>query len=159
MNILIAYFSWQGHTEKVARAVAQKTGGTLVRIEPVTEPGEHMGRMAMRALFGRREPIKPVLRDLAGVDHLVICTPVWAQNIPPPTRQYLSDLSNCPGKKFSVLAEMGGAGAEKVEKKVRKILEAKGMQFVASAQTLEKDVEADMVDAIIDKFVRKILAG
>jgi flavodoxin len=159
MNILIAYFSWKGHTETVAKAVAQKTGGTLVRIEPVTEPGKHMGRMAMRALFGSREPIKPVQADMAGIDHLVICTPVWAQNIPPPTRQYLSELTNCPGKKFSVLAEMGGSGAEKVARKVRKVLEAKGMQFVASAETLEKDVEADMVGAIIDEFAQKILAG
>jgi chemotaxis methyl-accepting protein methylase len=54
---------------------------------------------------------------------------------------------------------MGGSGAEKVARKVRKVLEAKGMLFVASAETLEKDVEADMVGAIIDEFAQKILAG
>jgi flavodoxin len=159
MNILIVFFSWKRHTETVARAVSEKTGGTVVRIEPVVDPGTRIGRMGMRAFFGRKEQIKPVRTDLTGVDHLVIATPVWAHNIPPFTRQYLSELTNCTGIKFSVLAEMGGSGAERVVKIIRKILEAKGMQFVASAATIEKDVEAGKVDEIIEEFAKKIKAG
>jgi flavodoxin len=158
MNILIVFFSWKGHTEAVARAVSEKTGGTVVRIEPVVEPGTRICRMGMRAFFGRKEQIKPVRTDLADIDHLVIATPVWSHNIPPYTREYLSEITNCSGKKFSVLAEMGGSGAERVVKLVRKILEAKGMTFVASAATIEKNVAAKKVDEIIDEFAKKVLA-
>jgi flavodoxin len=159
MNILIVFFSWKGHTETVAQSIGQKTGGTVVRIEPVTDPGTRIGRMGMRAFFGRKEQIKPVRTDLADIDHLVIATPVWSHNIPPFTREYLSELTNCEGKKFSVLAEMGGSGAERVVKIIRKILEAKGMTFVASAATIEKNVEAKKVDEIIDEFAKKVLSG
>ena len=34
-RILIAYFSWSGNMEHVAKYIAEQTGGTLFRIEPV----------------------------------------------------------------------------------------------------------------------------
>ncbi|MBQ8086823.1 MAG: hypothetical protein IJ234_00155, partial [Clostridia bacterium] len=36
MNTLIAWFSWSGNTERIAREIAQKTGGDLFRIERET---------------------------------------------------------------------------------------------------------------------------
>ena len=35
-NILIAYFSWSGNTERMARMIAEQTGGDLFQIEPAT---------------------------------------------------------------------------------------------------------------------------
>jgi flavorubredoxin len=69
------------------------------------------------------------------------------------------ELTNCSGKKFSVLAEMGGSGGESVVKKVRKVLEEKGMTFVASAITVEKDVEAGAAEATVEEFAEKIREG
>jgi len=54
---------------------------------------------------------------------------------------------------------MGGSGAETVAKKVRGVLEGKGMQFVASATTLEKDVEAGKFEEILEGLAKKIQAG
>lgn len=159
MKILIACYSWKGHTETVARALGQKIGAPVVRIEPVVDPGRHIAMTGLKAFFGRREPIKATRTDLANVDHLVVATPVWSHNIPPFTRQYLTDLTNCSGKKFSVLAEMGGTGAGSVVKKVRRILEGKGMKFVASAATIEKDVDAGTFQETLDEFVKKIQTG
>lgn len=105
-----------------------------------------------------REAIKPVQADLAEFDHLVIATPVWAHNLPPYTRQFLTGLSHSRGKKFSVLAEMGASGGEKVVKKVRKILEGKGMVFAASVVTIEKDVDERKFDETLEEFARKIQA-
>ncbi|MDD1715424.1 MAG: NAD(P)H-dependent oxidoreductase [Methanolinea sp.] len=158
MKILIAFYSWQGHTETLARALSEKTGGPVVRIEPLVDPGKKIGRKGLKALLGMREEIEPVRADLTEVDHLVIATPVWAHNLPPYTRQYLSGLSHCTGKKFSVLAEMGASGGEKVVQKVRKILERKGMKFVASVVTVEKDVDEKMFENTLDEFARKIQA-
>jgi flavodoxin len=159
MKILVAFYSWKGHTETVARALALKLEAPVVRIEPRTEPGTGMGGKAMKAVFGLRGSIKPTQTDLKEIDHLVIATPVWAHKIPPYIRQYLSELTNCSGKKFSVLTEMGGSGAESAIAIVRKILEAKGMTFVASATTIEKDVEAKKFDETLDQFTQKIQVG
>ncbi len=158
MKILIAFYSWQGHTETLARALSGKTGGTVVRIEPLVDPGTKIGGKGLKALLGMREAIKPVQADLTEYDHLVVATPVWAHNLPPYTRQYLSAITHGRGRKFSVLAEMGGSGGEKVVTKVRKILEGKGMMLVASVVTIEKDVDEKKFDETLGEFARKILA-
>ncbi|MDD1674283.1 MAG: NAD(P)H-dependent oxidoreductase [Methanomicrobiales archaeon] len=159
MRILVAYYSWKGHTETVAKELATRLNAPLVRIEPRNDPGPGMAGKAMKALFGMRSAIKPMKTDLADIDHLVVATPVWAGNMPPFTREYLAELTNTQGKKFSVLAEMGGSGADRVISSVRTMLERKGMQFVASAQTIEKDVEAGNVTATLDTFTRQIQTG
>jgi len=159
MKVLVAYYSWKGHTETLARNVAPKLNADLVKIEPLEDPGSGMGGKAVKALFGLRAKIKPCLSDIKEFDQLVIATPVWAQKIPPYTREYLSGLGNCSGKKFSVLVEMGGSGGDKVVEIVRQILEAKGMKFVTSAQFIEKEVEAGKFEEPLDQFVTKIMAG
>ncbi|MCM2464997.1 flavodoxin family protein [Methanoculleus oceani] len=152
--ILIVYYSWQGHTEKVAAALAERVGGRLERIEPVSEVG--MFRKAMMAMLGMRAAIRPVQTNLADVDFLVVATPVWSQKIPPYVVEYLSGVTNAAGKPFSVLVEMGGSGAEKAAAIVRKSLEAKGMRFVSSASTLESEVDAGRLGPAIEEFARTI---
>jgi flavodoxin len=39
MRIRIAYFSWLGHTEKVATTLARLLDAELVRIEPLRKSG------------------------------------------------------------------------------------------------------------------------
>jgi flavodoxin len=157
MKILIAYYSWKGHTADVAGELARKLNAPIIRIEPLKDSGPVIG--GVRALLGLRAPIKPATTDLKDIDHLVIATPVWSHKIPPYTREYLAGITNCRGKRFSVLAEMGGSGAENTIAIVRKILEGKGMTFVASAWTIEKDVNARQFGPTLDTFAGKILAG
>ncbi|WP_214041502.1 flavodoxin [Methanoculleus sp.] len=152
--ILIAYYSWQGHTEKVATALAKRVGAGLATIEPVSEVG--MLRKGMMAMFGMRAAIRPVKTDLSDVDFLVVATPVWMQKVPPYINEYLSKVTNAAGKPFSVLAEMGGSGAENAVAIVKKSLESKGMRFVSSATTLESEVDAGQFGPAIDEFARTI---
>lgn len=153
--VLIVYYSWRGHTGKVAAALAERVGGRLERIEPVSEVG--MFRKGMMAAFGMRAAIRPTATDLAGVDFLVVATPVWSQKIPPYVNEYLSRVTNASGKPFSVLVEMGGSGAEKAVAIVRKSLEAKGMRFVSSAFTVESDVDAGRFDRAVEELARTIV--
>lgn len=159
MNVLVVFYSWSGHTETLAKALGEKLGAGVTRIEPLVDPGKELRGMGKQAFFGKTEAIKPIPSDMAGIDHLVIATPVWAFNLPPFTRQYLEGLTNCSGKKFSVLVEMGGIGGKRVVRKVRGILESKGMQFVASAITVEKQVNAGNYGETLSEFARKVRAG
>jgi len=152
--ILIVYYSWQGHTEKVAAALAKRVGAGLAEIRPVSEVG--MFRKGMMSMLGMRAPIQPVQADLADVDLLVVATPVWSRKIPPYVNEYLSRVTNGRGKPFSVIAEMGGSGGENAIAIVRKALEAKGMRFVSSATTIESDVDAGRIDRTIEEFARTI---
>jgi FMN-dependent NADH-azoreductase len=50
----------------------------------------------------------PCKTDLAGIDELIIVTPVWSHNVPPFVNEYCSAVSGGKGKPFHVIAEMGG---------------------------------------------------
>lgn len=54
---------------------------------------------------------------------------------------------------------MGRIGAESTIAAVREILEGNGMTFVASASTIEDDVEAKQFHETIEQFSTKILSG
>ena len=154
MKVLIAYYSWQGHTRKVVELLAQKLDAQTERIEPIKQSG--MATKAMKAYFSLKSDIKPCKTDLSDVDHLVVATPVWADHPTPYIMKYISLLTNTRGKTFSILVEMGGRGADKTIKKVRKGLEKKGMEFVTSAVTVERDVDNDNFDSTVSDLAETI---
>jgi flavodoxin len=154
MAIRVVYYSWKGHTETVAAALAKMLDADLVRIEPVREGG--MAGNAMKAFFGMKSPIKPVKTDLAGIDTFIIATPVWAGKVPPYVNAYCDAVTNCSGKTFHVLAEMGGRGDQTAIAVVRRTLERKGMKFGSSATTMEKDVDAGSVSGTLETFAAGI---
>ncbi|MDH7593176.1 MAG: NAD(P)H-dependent oxidoreductase [Methanomicrobiales archaeon] len=154
MKYLVVYYSWKGHTGKVASALAQKLGAEIVKIEAADNPGFFV--RLVKAVFGMKGPIAPVKSSMKDVDHLIVACPVWAHRIPPYVRTYLEQLSDGAGKPFSVLVEMGGTGAEKAIGCARELLERKGMKFVASASTIEREVENNTFGEKIDRFVQEI---
>jgi flavodoxin len=176
-NLLIAYYSWTKCTEMVALELAAKKSSLAPKdyvasvkteqIVPLNTPDHGMAVKALKALLGLREGIRPCQTDMSEYrndpsrntyGHLVIATPVWAHGIPPYTRQYLTELTNCSDVRFSVLAEMRGSGAERAIRMVRGILEKKGMVFVTSAVTLEKDVKEKKIGETLEAFARQIQA-
>ncbi|MDI6719728.1 MAG: NAD(P)H-dependent oxidoreductase [Methanomicrobiales archaeon] len=154
MKILIVYYSWQGHTEKVATALRETLDADLERIVPQTESG--MGSKAMKAALGLRAKIRPARTDLSDVDYLVVATPIWAGRVPPYINEYLAQVSGASGKPFSVLTESRSPGVAKAVAAVRGPLERKGMRFVSSASTLEANVDADAIDTVLAEFADTI---
>jgi len=150
LTIRIAYFSWKGHTEKVASALSRLLDAELVRIEPLRESG--MPGRLLKTLFFIRSAIKPCPTDLAGIEELIIVTPVWAAKLPPYVNEYLAEVSGGMGKPFHVIAEMAGRGSEGTIAAVRKELEKKGMHFVSSATTMEQDVDSGAFMATVEAF-------
>jgi flavodoxin len=154
MTNRIAYFSWKGHTEKTATALAKLLDAELVRIEPARDI--HVGMAAMKAFFGMKSHIKPAKSDLTGVDTLVIASPVWAGKVPPYVNAYLDSVMGGAGKPFHVLIEMGGRGDKSAVAVVRKALERKGMTFVSFTSTIEKDVESGSFTGTLENFAAGI---
>ena len=154
MTICIVYFSWKGHTEKVAKTLADLLHAEMVRIEPLTEPG--IARQGIKAALSMKSPIKPCTTDLAGIDELIVATPVWSGKVPPYVNEYLAAVTGGEGKPFHVIAEMGGRGAEGAVASVRKYLEPKGMRFVSSAWTVEAEVDSGAYRAKVEQFAAVI---
>jgi hypothetical protein len=69
---------------------------------------------------------------------------------------YLAAVSGGEGKPFNVITEMGGSGAESALAAVKKRLEKKGMRFVSSAATVERDVESGAYLATVEAFAEGI---
>jgi menaquinone-dependent protoporphyrinogen IX oxidase len=154
MTILIAYFSWKGHTEKIATALSRLLDAECVRIEPLKDP--QIAKEGVKSLLSMRTPIKPCKTDLAGIDRLVIATPVWSHKVPPYVNEYLSAITGGNGKPFHVITEMGKSGSDSAVAVVRKELEKKGMHFVSSTATIESDVESGAYSATVQTFAASI---
>jgi flavodoxin len=154
MKILVVYYSWQGHTEKVAEELASRLKAQTVKVEAVKESG--MAKKGIKAALGFKSDIKPCKADLDDIDYLVIATPVWAGRPTPYINKYISMITNYSGKPFSVLAEMRRSGADKTIAQIRKVLENKGMKFISSTYTLEEDVEAGKFHETVSEFARTI---
>jgi len=154
LNILIAYYSWEGHTKKIVEALASKLNAPTERIEPVKE--YNMGMKAIKAFLGLKSNIKPCKIDLSEIDHLVVATPVWTGRPTPYINKYLSLLTNTQDKTFSVLVEMSKSGAENTTKKIQNELEKKGMKFITSTVTIEDDVDAGKFDEAVSRLAESI---
>ena len=155
MTILVVYYSWKGHTEKVAKELAVKLGAELARIEPAGHFNIAVG--GMKAFMSMKAPIAPCRTDLGGIDTLVLATPVWAGKIPPFVSMYLSLVTNGEGKTCHIITERGNHGSDHPITFIRHKLEEKGIHIGHSAVTLEKEVDSGEYLAITGKFADEIL--
>ena len=92
-TVLVAYFSRSGNTEKVAKAIAHHTGGTLYRIErkhPYPEDFKECEKKKKKEL---NDSIFPVLRDtitdIDRYDVIFVGGPVWWHTAPMPLVSFL----------------------------------------------------------------------
>jgi len=104
---LIAYYSWVGSTEVVAKYIAEKTNIPIVRIEEVKKrPLGSMMSAAMGAFFGTSTKLKPIDLEMEGVQTLILCAQVWAGKTAPAINTYLKKAS-FRGKQVWVVMTMG----------------------------------------------------
>ena len=82
-NVLVAYFSWSGNGQQMARWISEETGGDLFRIVPSEPYGEDFDSCADRAKDELDHEIRPELSEhidtdvMAKYDVIYIGFPVW----------------------------------------------------------------------------------
>lgn len=85
-KILVAYFSWGGTTERMAKIIADQTGGTLFEIEPtVPYPTEYTPctEVALQERDNNARPaIKGKVDNMGDYDVVFIGCPVWWHTAP-----------------------------------------------------------------------------
>lgn len=96
-KILVAYFSWSGNGQQMARWISEETGGDLFRIVPSEPYGEDFNACADRAKDELDNEVRPDLSEhidedtMAQYDVIYIGFPVWWYDLPMPVWTFLEE--------------------------------------------------------------------
>ena len=92
---LVVYFSRMGYVKKLAYETANKSGADIYEIKS-TERTEGTLGFWWCGRFGMHKwdmPIESVKIDLAGYDHVTICSPIWVFSLAAPVRAFCRKVS------------------------------------------------------------------
>ena len=120
---LVVFYSRSGNTKFVAEQIARKFEAELEEIL------EKKGRQGMigyilagrDATLNRKSEVHDFKKNPAEFDLIFIGTPVWAYNVTPAIRSYLTQY-NLEGKRVVLFATQDGSGAEKVFNATRRLI-------------------------------------
>lgn len=96
-KVLVAYFSWSGNGQQMARWISEETGGDLFRIVPSEPYGEDFDSCSDRAKNELDNEIRPELSEhidadtMAQYDVIYIGFPVWWYDLPMPVWTFLEE--------------------------------------------------------------------
>lgn len=96
-KVLVAYFSWSGNGQQMARWISEETGGELFRIVPSEPYGEDFDSCADRAKNELDNETRPELAEhidaetMAQYDVIYIGFPVWWYDLPMPVWTFLEE--------------------------------------------------------------------
>ena len=86
-KILVAYFSWSGTSERIAKNIISQTGADSFRIERETPYSDDYTTVAYgeakdEADNNARPPLKDSMESVAAYDKIVLCYPIWWHTAP-----------------------------------------------------------------------------
>lgn len=96
-NVLVAYFSWSGHGQQMARWISDETGADLFRIVPAESYGEDYNECADRAKNELDNGIRPELSEhidaetMSKYDTIYLVYPVWWYDLPMPVWTFIEE--------------------------------------------------------------------
>lgn len=152
---LIVYHSRSGHTERVAEALARRLDADLEEIRIVQPLGGIAGyaMCAIEAIAGLTPALRPMHRDPAAYELVVIGTPVWFWSVASPVRSWLE--AHPLKRRVAFFCTMGGSGAQRVFAAMRELAKHKP---VATLPLLEAQVDGQL-DRRLDSFVHELQGG
>ena len=133
MKTAVIYYSLEGNTDFIAKKIAAKTKGDLIKLVP--EKAYPTGKVSKffwggkSVVFGEKPKLKNAPIDIEGYDRIFIGTPIWAGKFAPPIKTFL-DTYKISGKDVVLFACHGGGGADKCFAKMKDIL--KGNNIVGA---------------------------
>ncbi|MDR1598592.1 MAG: hypothetical protein LBS11_01740 [Oscillospiraceae bacterium] len=125
MKTLLVYYSYTGHTKKLAVETADRESADLAEIAQEKAPDKLTAYAAgcVDAVRGKAWPIKTPPIDWKEYDRAILMAPVWAGNAPPPFRAFLDTL---PGGKAVSVTMVAASGKASCEDKLRTLIRQRG---------------------------------
>ena len=81
-NILVAYFSYTGNTEKAAERIAEYTGGDLAEIQRAEEYEDLQAEAEVEILDSVHPEIMVSVSSIADYDTIFVGYPIWWDEAP-----------------------------------------------------------------------------
>ncbi len=114
MKILVVYYSLTGNTRLIAETAARKLGAEIEELR------DRKSRIGIRgfvtggldSLRKKRAELAPPRYDIRDYDLVLVGTPVWAWNMAPAVRAYLTGRP-WEGKSVALFCTTGGTGQQK----------------------------------------------
>lgn len=140
-NILIAYFSYLGHTRELAEQIHKAVGGTLYEIRPAEAYSSDYDTCEAQAKKETRDGYRPPLADtcdnLASFSTIVLGTPNWFNTMAPPVATFLS-MNDFSGKTVVPFCTHGGGGLGRIQRDIQKM--AQGASVLDALALYENDI-------------------
>lgn len=110
-KILIAYFSWGGTTQGIAKEIQKQTGADLFEIEPVKQYSSDYNTVLKEAQQDQRNQTRPEIKQKVkqfdSYDIIILGYPNWWASIPMPIATFLESY-NFSGKTVLPFCSHGG---------------------------------------------------
>lgn len=142
---LVVYYSYTGHTEIAAQAIAAELGADLKKIEDVERPSKIKVRTlgALAAARGQSWDIKPAVIDLSKYGRIFVGAPIWKGNPPPEINAFISG-ADFAGKPVIVFATMEKKPKDCL-KKMSSRIEKKGGKVVGMFAVPARDSDREQI--------------
>ena len=123
MKKIIVYYSLEGNTQYIADKLSDALGAGKLRLIPEKAYADKGFAKffcgGKSAVMAEKPALKPYALD-ADFEEIIIGFPVWAGNITPPIRTFVSENKELlKGRRISAFACQSGSGAEKAFGKLR----------------------------------------
>lgn len=124
-DLLIAYYSHSGNTQKIAEQIRELVGGTVFRIEPVEKyPRSYQEVLKVSKVEienGIRPPLKEKVENIERFDTIFVGSPNWYSTIAPPVATFLSE-HDLSGKSVIPFVTHGGGGVAHCITDIKKLI-------------------------------------
>ena len=151
MKILVVYYSLTGHTEGVAKAIAELHKADIQKIEDVHRGNNILGylRCGFEVLLGLKGKIRHTITTPQDYDLVILGTPVWIMRLPSPMRTYIADHQG-QFPKVAFFSTQGASGGKGVFKIMAKLI---GKTPLATLEISEAELASNEDVAKIAAFV------
>lgn len=121
-KILVAYFSWSGTSERIAKNIIAQTGADSFRIErAVPYSSDYQttayGDAMTEAQTNARPAIKDPLASVAQYDKIILCYPIWWHTAPMTVGTFLESY-DLTGKKIYSVSQSASMDQSQYEESV-----------------------------------------
>ena len=150
-KILIVYYSLTGNTQFIAEALRDSIEADILELKPIKELNPESGTKFMWGGFQSTMKKKPELMDFninpLEYDLIILGTPVWAWNISPPMRPFLSK-SDLSSKKVALWMSHAGDGVKAMGRFKEIMDSANIVDTITFQMPLKKDSDKNKEKAI-----------
>jgi len=150
-KILIVYYSLTGNTQFIAETLRDTIEADILELKPIKELKADSGTRFMWGGYQSKMKIKPKLEDFdtnpLEYDLIILGTPVWAWDISPPMRSFLSKF-DLTSKKVALWMCHAGDGIKAMSRFKEVLKSADIVENISFQQPLKKESGVNKEKAI-----------